>query len=189
MRYLLRVTVVVAGLLAALLGSSAWAQSIMITGASGTTFQNACSSGTNPQAIVTANEPAGFSDNFTIAAPGFSGYTWTGENGPEIYTGTYGLGLTSTWGINVPADTPITGTILVYNQPNLGGSVVYKSAITWNCTTGVVASIVNTNLLGAGPVIPTLNQWMLAVLASLLLMAGILAARGKAKKKNPTNSI
>ena len=181
MRYFLRAIVVCVALVAGLAPAWAVATSLMITGPVGTTLQNTCtSSGIGATVDVISNEPTGTSDNFTITAPGFSGYTWTGENGPFSGPSTYGFGSPTSWGINVAADTLIAGTILVYDQPDLGGSVVYKSAITWNCTTGAVASIVNTDLAIPAP-IPALNPWLLAGLACLLLGAGMVAARGRRK--------
>lgn len=174
MRYSLRALAVTVGLGAALLGAPAWAQpSIIITGAA-TSLQNTCtSSGADVEVDVIANEPAGYSDNFTITAPGFAGFTWTGENGPFSGSSPYGFETPSVWGIDVAADTLVAGSIIVYDKPDLGGTAVFKSVITWNCTTGAVVSIVNTDLTGSAVSVPALRPWVLALLACLLLGAGM----------------
>lgn len=149
--------------------------SITITGPT-SGFADVCSapSVNNPNVQVIANEPAGYSDTFAITAPGFGGYTWKGENGPYP-SSTYGLGYPTLWGINVPANTPITATIYVYSGADLTGTRIYSSAITWNCTTGVVAGIVNTDLTQASieNSVPTLSTEWVLVLAALVAGVGI----------------
>ncbi len=173
------------GLLALLLNTSAQAvspASIVITAAGGG-FANTCSAppANNPLATIVSNEGAGFSDTFAITAPGFAGYTWTGENGP-IGSGSYGFGTPALWGLNVPANTPVTGTIFVYSGINLTGVRIYSSAITWNCTTGVVAGIVNTDLTAAvaSTPVPALSLPMILLLGVLAAVSGMVFLRRRA---------
>lgn len=112
---------------------------------------NTCDTVLNPTSLlnININISAFNSDTFSISAPGFLGFTWTGENGPfNIPNGIYNLAPPSVWqaGFLVPAQTPITATITTYSAVNLGGVPVYKTAITWNCTTGALVSLQNIDL-------------------------------------------
>lgn len=171
---------------AMLFGATAHAASpasIVITGAL-TSLANTCTpTGNQVSVVVAANEGAAYSDNFVVTAPGFAGYTWaSGENGP--FPGTsYGFSNASVWGINVPANTPVTSTIYVYNGNNLTGGRIYSSAITWDCTTGTIASIVNTDLSGGVTTttpVPTLSGQMMYVLGALVAAMGLVLLRRRA---------
>lgn len=84
--------------------------------------------------------------NFSITAPGFTGYTWTGDTAPAPGAPVgWGLGYPAAWGLNTAPNTAVTATVYTYASATLSNPV-YSSSITWDCTTGVAQPVVNTDL-------------------------------------------
>lgn len=158
--------------------------SVVITG--GGNLTNTCSS--NFASVnVTANNsiyPLAH-DNFILSGGGQS-YTWNqGEQTSPSYSGGYGLGDSAFWGFAFPANTVVTATIYTYATSTLSNPI-YSSAIRFNCTTGEVLEIVNTDL--AMPVIAKAPTPVPAVGTQALLLSaiGIIGAAGYLTRRRKT---
>ncbi|GEM_PF-3859944 len=98
---------------------------------------------------VEINAPSPASELGTYSAPGFpnlgytqdSNFTGVGTFGFTVFTDPYVL----------PANTQVTLTVTTYKGPNYTGGVAYISSMTWDCTTGVISSLTNTEVLPACP--------------------------------------
>ena len=84
------------------------------------------------------------SETYTIEGGGNS-YTSTGWIPPAIPGVLYGFGTPWYWGFSFSPNTVVTATLTTFANTNLTNPV-YTSAIQFNCTTGEVLGIVNTDL-------------------------------------------
>jgi hypothetical protein len=158
--------------------------SIEITGIVSGAANNCSQSGL--EAAVILNNPGVESDNYEIYNGSTLLYRWTGETYPG--TGANQYGLSSSAFTTLPPDSPLTGIIYTFPTSSIPATPYtpdkysYKSAITWDCTTGALISIVNT--VGGGPVVaalpvPALRPARLAALAlALFAMAAAVLTRG-----------
>lgn len=102
-----------------------------------------------PGVDVNVPVPLVASEYGTLSAPGYPnlGYSEdTSFQGVGTFTFTV-----FTDPFSLPANTLLTMTITTFNAPSLGGSAVYRSTMTWDCTTGAIISLVNEEIVPTCP--------------------------------------
>ena len=94
-----------------------------------------------PGVEINVPAPMFASESGTLSAPGFPGLGYTQDTNFQG-VGTFGFTV-FTDPFVLPANTPLTLSITTYAGPNYTGGAVYVSTMTWDCTTGVISSLVN----------------------------------------------
>lgn len=86
--------------------------------------------------------------DMNLSAPGYPTHMYVGQGLPRDggTQFTYAIGHHDYWGFTPAANTLLTATINTYPSWDSEAQPIYRSSITWNCTTGEVMSIVNTDL-------------------------------------------
>jgi hypothetical protein len=99
----------------------------------------------------------------------------TGSNiGP--FNGNYSTFHILGFGGGLAPHSAIQLVITTYSGPSLTGNRTYSSAAAFDCTSGVISSITNSDPTSL-PAVPVLDAVSLAALAGMLASAGMLALR------------
>jgi hypothetical protein len=129
-------------------------------------------SGTGPERFRTIVDAAGlrYMDE-DAGIPSTNGaYSWS------LYTSSSGGPTTASWPI--PPATPITVNFEFIN--GVGGPVIFQRQVTLSRCDG--GTIIGDVVLIPGAIIPTLGEWAMAGLATLLMLAGGMALRRRTKR-------
>jgi IPTL-CTERM motif len=153
--------------------------SVQITGIDTSQPRGSCDA-PSIELFVEANGTGSQSDNFFVLADGALIYSWTGESMTWVNTAGPNTYSVSTGGAaaNLPANTRVTARIETYDSVNpagpifVAGNAVYRSEISWNCTTGAQLGSVNNFDLRVNSIVPTLQPAALAFAALLLGFMG-----------------
>lgn len=94
-----------------------------------------------PGVEINVPAPMFASEQGTLSAPGFPNLGYSQDTNFQG-VGTFGFTV-FTDPFVLPANTPLTLSITTYAGPNYTGGATYVSTMTWDCTTGVVSSLVN----------------------------------------------
>jgi hypothetical protein len=87
------------------------------------------------------------------------------------------------FGGGLAPNTPVTVSITTYTGPNLTGTAMFTSTITFNCTTGEVSRLARAPPLLTE--VPALDSAGLAVLVMLIGLAGAAALRFRRRAAQP----
>jgi hypothetical protein len=129
--------------------------------------------------LVNANGNASHSDNFFVLANGELIYSWSGESMAWVNVAGANTYSISAGTANLAPNTTVTARIDTYDSVNPGGpiftagEVVYRSEISWNCTTGAQLGAINNFNLRARAIVPTLQPTALVFVALLIGMIGV----------------
>jgi hypothetical protein len=164
--------------------------SVQITGIDTSQPRGGCDA-PSIELFVEANGSALQSDNFFVLADGALIYRWTGESmawaspaGANTYSVNSG-GVAA----NLPANTRVTAAIETYDSVNpvgpnfVAGNAVYRSEISWDCTTGAQLGAIGNLDLRASSIVPTLQPVAIALAALLLGFAGWQRLRKSARQQ------
>jgi hypothetical protein len=153
--------------------------SVQITGIDTSQPRGGCDA-PSIELLVEATGSAFQSDNFYVLANGALIYRWTGESMAWVDpagANTYSIS-TGSVAANLPANTRVTAVIETYDSVNLvgpnfvAGNAVYRSEISWDCTTGVQLGAIGNFDLRVNSVVPTLQPAAIALAALLLGFVG-----------------
>jgi hypothetical protein len=134
--------------------------------------------------LVNANGNASHSDNFFVIANGELIYSWSGESMAWVNVAGANTYSISAGTANLAPNTTVTARIDTYDSVNpdgpifTAGDVVYRSEISWNCTTGAPLGAISNFNLRANTVVPTLQP--IALMCAALLL-GLIGARQSKK--------
>lgn len=109
---------------------------------------------------------------------------FTDDTGANIgpYNAAYPAFNILTFGGGLAPNTPITIRITTYSGPDLSGRATYVSILVFNCTTGAVLSLINSNSVEP-PQIPALGDAALAATALLVALIAMVALRRRAVRR------
>jgi hypothetical protein len=137
--------------------------------------------------LVDANGNASHSDNFFVLANGVLIYTWSGESMAWVNVAGANTYSISAGTANLAPNTTVTVRIETYDSVNPSGPIftagdaVYRSEISWNCTTGAQLGAINNFDLRINTTVPTLQPTALVFAALLLGLIGVRRSRKHAR--------